>query len=141
MGTAMQTAAELVELARQARNAGRTEEALAFYTAAMAAAHEVGDMAGMMHHGRHVADLHRKLGNFEEAYVLISVTLGFYRENPPSDLELANTLRIAALADEAYEDFGRRAALWLEASELYARVGVQAGMDEAQAHLKRLEVE
>ena len=141
MRTVLQTAAELVELGRQARCAGMTEEALAFYIKAMAAAHDAGDVAGMMHYGRHAADLHRKLGNFEEAYVLISVTLGFYRENPPSDLELANTLRIAALADEVYEDIGRRAALWREASDLYACVGVQAGVDEAQAHLKRLGVQ
>jgi hypothetical protein len=87
-----------------------------------------------MHHGRHAADLHRELGHFDEAYVLISVTLGFYRENPPSDLELANTLRIAALVEEAFED-GRSAGLWREASNLYARLGVRAGVDECRKHL------
>jgi hypothetical protein len=131
----MQTAAEWVELGRRARGAGRIEEALWCYTEAMGAAHDAGDLPGLMHPGRHAADLHRELGNFEEAYVLISVTLGFYRENPPTDLELANTLRSAALADEAYEDNGRREALWREARDLYARAGVQAGVDECQNHL------
>jgi len=134
----MTNADELAKAGKLARIRGEHAEALRCYVDAMAAFHEAGDLAGQMHHGRHAADLHRKLGNLEEAHVLISVTVGFYRENPPSDLELANALRIAALVDESFEDDGRCAALWREAASLYEKVGVQEGVDEAEAHLKAL---
>ena len=126
---------EWAKRGREARNCGDRQEALRCYVEAMAAANGTGNMAAMMHHGRHAADLHRELGNFDEAYVLINVTLGSYRENRPSDLELANTLRIAGLVDEAYEDRGRCISLWREACELYGKADVAAGVEECQRRL------
>ena len=54
---------------------------------------------------------------------------------PGQGLDLANAMRLNALA---LTDAGRGAEakeLWLEARELYSSAGVQAGIDDANAHL------
>jgi tetratricopeptide (TPR) repeat protein len=55
---------------------------------------------------------------------------------PP--LELANTLRPLALIREAEGRDSEAAALWEEASSLYAAAGVESGVRESQARLAAL---
>jgi len=134
----MADGAQWAKQAQAARDGGDREEALRCYLEAMAAADKEGDLKAQMHHGRHAADLYRELGKYDEAYILINVTLGFYRENAPGDLELANTLRVAALIDSMLEENGRASELWREAGVLYAKSGIQVGADEADRQLRWL---
>jgi tetratricopeptide (TPR) repeat protein len=134
----MEDDVEWSKQAQAARDRGDRKEALRFYIEAMAAAQKAGDLKAQMHHARHAGDLYRELGQYDEAYAFISIALGCYRDNPPGDLELANTLRVAALIDEMYVDNGRQAELWREAGDLYAKVGVQVGVDECTRRLRAL---
>jgi tetratricopeptide (TPR) repeat protein len=129
---------EWAKQAQAARDRGDRKEALRCYLEAMAAAAQAGNLKAQMHHARHAGDVYRELGQYDEAYAFINIALGCYKENPPGDLELANTLRVAALIDEMYPDIGRQAELWREAGELYAKVGIQAGVDECARRLKAL---
>jgi tetratricopeptide (TPR) repeat protein len=131
----MQTAAELIEMGQQARNAGRTEEALALYERAVAAFEAEGDLVRAAHTRRHSADLQREMGRIEEARRSIGAVTAFYRAHGTGTLELGNTLRIAALVEAADGRDEEARVLWMETLELYEEVGVAAGVAECRRRL------
>jgi hypothetical protein len=83
-----------------------------------------------------VSDLARERGSVGEALSSAAEAVAIYRSQPGSrPLDLANALRLNALAlsDSGYADEAK--PLWQEARDLYASVGVAAGVDEAELRL------
>lgn len=131
----MQSASELTELGQDARNAGRTAEALVWYEQAVAAFEAEGEVRRAAHARRHSADLQREVGLVEEARRSIGVVVAFYRENGTGALEMANSLRIAALVEEDIGAKGAARGMWAEALGLYDEAGVQVAVDECRRRL------
>ena len=65
----------------------------------------------------------------------IDMVVRFYRENDVDVLEMANALRVAALAEDACQNHDAARALWDEARDLYAQEGVEAGVLECERRL------
>jgi len=123
---------ELVELGQQARNEGRIGEALELYVSAADLLLEGEELVRWAHALRHVADLQLQQGRVEEARQSIEAVTVFYRTNGTGALEMANTLRIAALVEEVAGKNEVATDLWSEAADLYAECGVEAGVAEAR---------
>lgn len=131
----MQTAMELVAMGKVARGEGRMDEALACYVSAADLLLEEEEMVRWAHTLRHVADLQRELGMLDEAGKNIGAVVMFYREHGTGALEMGNSLRVAALVEDAAGRDARE--IWEETLELYEEVGVQAGVDEVRRKLGR----
>jgi tetratricopeptide (TPR) repeat protein len=131
----MENQAELVQRGRAARRSGQTAEALPLYAKAAEILRREGDLVRWAHTARHCAELQVELGRVEEARAGIEAVIGFYQEKNPGTLEMANALRIAALADEAAGRGAEARERWTETMALYEQVGVQAGVDECRKHL------
>jgi len=128
--------AEMLDKARGDRRAGRFEDAERGYRAAAAQARAERQQIALAYALRHVSDLARERGSAEEALEASAEAVQIYRaEADARPLDLANAMRLNALA---LTDAGRGAEakeMWLEALELYSSAGVQAGVDDANAHL------
>ena len=130
----MQVIRDLLEDAYAIRAAGRAERARELYVQAAEAARRSGDPGLLAHALRHVSDLDREAGHAEQALSAAEEAADLYRAQPDvSRLDLANALRLAALAREA---LGRPATdAWREAGDLYADLDIEAGVAEAERHL------
>jgi tetratricopeptide (TPR) repeat protein len=137
---AMDTAAEMVESGKAARRAGAFNEALELYGRAAEIYHTDGDLVAWAHTLRHLAELQLKAGDAMAALESIATVYAFYAQNGAAPLELANSFRVRALTHEAVGEPSKAERDWLDASELYKAEGVQAGVDEALAHLTALGV-
>ena len=130
--------AEMFDAARAQRNAGNHDEAERGYAAAADQARREEEPLALAHALRHVSDLARERGATAEALSCATEAVAIYRSQGDSrPLDLANALRLNALA---LNDSGRpdeAEPLWKEARDLYASVGVQAGVDEAESQLAR----
>jgi hypothetical protein len=69
---------------------------------------------------------------------LAQAVIHFYRSSPPNALEMANALRVLALAEAAAGERDRACAHWGEARGLYVDVGVADGIAEADRHVAAL---
>lgn len=120
--------------ALQAANAGHPDQARDLYAKAADKAREVGAALPLAHALRHVSDLDREAGEPRSALVAADEAVALYRASPEAtDLDLANALRLGALAREA---LGQAATdLWREAGALYMDADVKAGVEEAQRRL------
>jgi tetratricopeptide (TPR) repeat protein len=129
----------IIEQARQDRRHGRLREALTGYERAAALARAANDSDRLAHAQRHVADLQRTLGQYGAAERTASeaVTLLRQGDGPPS-LDLANALRVLALAQESLEQWSAAAHSWREAKSLYHAVDVLPGVRECDQHLADL---
>lgn len=109
------------------------EAALTHYGEAAAIYPAEGDELRLAHTVRHVGDILREAGRPEPAEPCYREALAIYRRNertPP--LDLANAIwgftRLKGRSAEAK-------ALWQEARDLYAAVGVEAGVAESSGRL------
>lgn len=134
----MTGADDLLALAKAARRERRLEQAAEFYRRAVNVLDHSGDFLRAAHSARHLAEIEMEAGHLEEASLRIAEVLLFYRGREVARLEMANTLRVAALIDErrGFRDEARQ--LWREVRAMYAREGIQAGVAEAQQRLARL---
>lgn len=130
----MQDFEPLFVAAQQAANAGHPDQARDLYAKAADKARAVGAVAPLAHALRHVSDLDREAGHAEPALAAADEAVALYRASPEAtDLDLANALRLSALAREA---LGKAATdLWREAGALYQDADVEAGVEEAQRRL------
>ena len=126
------------DLGRPARARERWEEAVAL----LRTAHDPLQLA---HKLRHLGDLLRTEGAVDEARPLLEEAVALHRdhskdheENPSVTLDLANALRRLALLNEEKEEIDAARAQWTEARNLYAGLGISAGVDEAAQHLRAL---
>jgi hypothetical protein len=130
----------LVERAKGERRAGRLKECADLYRQAADAFDSKGDLMRGAHAKRHAAEVLLQTGDAAGACAGILAVLEFYREREVVRLELANTLRVAGLAEEGC---GRRDAarvFWAEARGLYGAEGIDVAVVEADRRLKRLSV-
>ena len=127
---------EMFDAARADRRAGRREQAERGYATAAQEARSKHDPLALAHALRHVSDLARERGSVAEALSSAVEAVAIYRMQPGSrPLDLANALRLNAIA---LGDAGRAEEaklLWQEARDLYASVGVAAGFEEAESRL------
>lgn len=130
----MQDFEPLFVAAQQAANAGHPDQARDLYAKAADKARAVGAAVPLAHALRHVSDLDREAGHAEPALAAADEAVALYRASPEAtDLDLANALRLSALAREA---LGKAATdLWREAGALYQDADVEAGVEEAQRRL------
>lgn len=130
----MQDFEPLFVAARQAANAGHADQARDLYAEAADKARTVGAAVALAHALRHVSDLDREAGRAEPALAAADEAVALYRASPDAAiLDLANALRLAALAREA---LGQGATdLWREAGALYQDADIAAGVEEAQRRL------
>jgi len=64
----------------------------------------------------------------------------YYRSSPPTALEMANALRVAAMAEAATGATMVAKQHWSEARALYVDAGVADGVAEADRHVATLAI-
>ena len=113
---------------------GEAEQARTLYDDALRQARAAGDPVSLAKALRHVSDLDRTAGDPEAALAAAEEAATLYgAQGPEHRLDLANALRLTALALEA---LGRPALQpWREAGDLYAALDIAAGLAEAERHL------
>ena len=114
------------------------EAKLACYVEAVAAARESGDARQVAHAVRHLGDVHRNAGRRAEAKGCYDEALNLCRSEAAPTLDVANAVRPMAILKEDLGDREEALALWREARELYATVGIEEGVDEADRWIERL---
>ena len=130
----MSEARDTITQARSVRTAGDSTAAEQLYRRAAELAASEEDDVLRAHALRHVSDLARERGDSSQALASAEEAVALYRAAPDArPLDLANALRLTALALE--QNGGKAAEFWREARDLYARVDVQAGVDECARHL------
>lgn len=122
---------QALEGARRERTAGRPKQAELAYARAAELARSAGNDQRLAHALRHLSDLARERGARGESYEHASQAVALYRKGH-DQLGLANAVRLQALA-AADPDEAR--ACWQEARELYAALGVGAGIEECDRRL------
>lgn len=118
---------------------GRFAEAAERYAEAVALLRGLDEPLRLAHTVRHLGDVLRRAGQFEEALPCYEEALAIYREHPETaPLNLGNALRGYGLLLEALGDPGRAREVWAEVLGIYREVGIQAGIDEAERQTSRL---
>jgi tetratricopeptide (TPR) repeat protein len=132
----MDAAQESIDRGYAAHHAGNLQLALDLYRSGADALRPLNQPLRLAHTVRHVADIQRQMNLLDEARANYAEALAIYRTSPETaKLDLANTLRGFALLSQSRDDIPSARAMWCEAGELYAAVGVQAGVDEAERRL------
>lgn len=138
-GDSVSLARALTGLGQIERDLGRLEAALEDYSEAVWLYRDTGKPLVLAHTIRHVGDILRNQNQLAQAASHYEEALGIYRAHPETPpLDLGNALRGYALLQAGLGEMGAAKDLWLEARALYGEVGVQAGIDEADAQLARL---
>ncbi len=119
--------------AREAREEGRTGDARNSYARAAALARESARPLLRAHALGCLSDLDREARQPESALAHADQAVALYRKARGTPLDLANALRLQALA---LEDLRRNATpAWTEARDLYRTAGVESGLAECEAKL------
>jgi len=121
------------------RDRGNFQAALVAYEEAAVLAREESDPFLLAHTIRHVGDILFHLGRLTDAEVRYSEALALYRRSsnaPP--LDLANTIRAMAVLKDSRGASGEALPLWEEAHDIYASLGVQAGVAESKSRQARI---
>ncbi|QTN18589.1 hypothetical protein HZ989_09995 [Brevundimonas sp. AJA228-03] len=84
---------------------------------------------------RHRSDRARLEGRFVEALGEATEAVALYADLPDRALDLANALRLKALALDALDQPGQAIVNWSEARRLYADLGIAEGVTECDARL------
>lgn len=124
------------DAARSARAGGHRAEALAHYTHAVALARTGGDDDTLAYVLRHLSDVAREQGEAANALAASEEAVALYRTHAPDSLDLANALRLRALALHALDRRVDAHPAWAEARDLYAQLGVDAGVRECERFLE-----
>jgi tetratricopeptide (TPR) repeat protein len=129
---------ELIARACALRRAGDRAESEAVYSKAGRVARSTGDTAGLAHALRHVSDLARERDAHAEALAAAREATDLYRSDAGAGpLNIANSLRLQALALEALGRAAESRPLWEEAGSLYRQAGVGVAVAECDRHLRR----
>lgn len=126
----------LKALAHVERDLGRGEEGRALYEEAEALDRGRQDVLSLAHTVRHLGDVHRDAGRIRDAERCYLEALSLYeaRLDAPA-LDVANALRPLAILRESQDRTEESRELWARARTLYAEAGVDAGVEECDAHL------
>ena len=138
-GSQRQLSVALGKLGHVALDAGRTDEALARFEQAVAAARETDDPLRVAHAARHLGQVHHRQGRTDEAARWYSEALDLYgAAADASPLDHANALRPLAMLREECGDTAEAKVLWRRAARLYRDAGVAEGVEECEAHIESL---
>lgn len=125
--------------AREATMEGRAADARNSWARAAALSRESGAPLLQAHALRHLSDLDRQADHLEQALAHAEQAAALYAANGQgAALEMANALRLKALALDALRRVVPARAAWTAAHQLYVAAGVPAG---AEACRTRLEAE
>lgn len=118
---------------------GRIDEARAAYAEAVEIVRRGDDEMLLAHALRHLGDVEVDAERPAAALPLYEEALALYRSHrDPPPLDFANALRRMAVLREALGETDRAIAFWGEARAGYATLGLQEGVDEAEARLAAL---
>lgn len=132
----MSKAQETIAEARNVRTAGDAAGAERLYRLGAELARAEDDTILRAHALRHISDLARECGDFTLALSQAEEAVALYRTAADArPLDLANALRLTALALEGLNSPHAAVPAWQEARRLYVQLGVQAGVDECDRHL------
>lgn len=122
--------------AREALAEGRTLDARNAYARAAALSRESGAPLLQAHALRHLSDIDREADHLEQALAHAEQAAALYRANGQgASLDMANALRLTALALDGLRRAEPALAAWTAARDLYADAGVAAGVAECQRRL------
>lgn len=125
-----------LDAARKLRNDAKSVQAFEQYVEAASLARAAGNAQQSAHALRHVSDVGREIGKLPEALAAGQEAVNILRCTENSEpLDLANALRVTALALQELGQRERARPIWREAKLLYAKVGVDAGVAECEANL------
>ena len=124
--------------AKSARRQGRLTDATALYEEAAQSFQAEQQPARWAHALRHAAEMAVRAGDGATAVREAQAVLEYYRRSPPNTLEMANTLRVLALAEAAAGERDHACEHWSEARRLYADVGIADGVAEADRRVAAL---
>ena len=139
-GNGIELAGALADLGQIERDLHCNDAALKNYEEAAAIYRAAGDVLDWAHTVRHIGDILRNMGRKDLAEPYFRTALDLYRGDArTAPLDLANTLRGYALLMDDNGESVRAKPLWQEARDLYAAVGVDAGVKESSRRLALLE--
>ncbi len=116
------------------RDRGKLESALVAYQEAAGLAREESDPFLLAHTIRHVGDVLCDMERSTDAEPCYTEALALYRSGPNAPaLDFANAIRAMAVLKDTLGASGEALPLWEEAHEIYASLGVQAGVAESKA--------
>lgn len=124
--------------AKSARRQGRISDAKALYEEAAESFQAEQEPARWAHALRHAAEFAVKAGDSLTGLQEALMVLEYYRSSPPTTLEMANALRVAALAEAAAGECASAREHWCEARALYEDAGVADGVVEADRRVASL---
>ena len=123
-------------LAREAAAEGRAGDARNSYARAAALSRESGAPLLQAHALRHLSDLDREADHLEQALAHAEQAAALYAANGQgASLDMANALRLKALALDSLRRTQPALAAWRAARDLYAGADVGAGVEECDARL------
>ncbi len=138
-GASVDLVRALSGLAQMERDLDRRESAVPLYEEAVDLCRELGETLRFAHTIRHLGQVHHEAGRLDAAGSCLSEALDTYRAHGgPSPLDLANALRPLAILRGETGSAEESKRLWAEARELYGRLGIDAGVEEADDWLARL---
>ena len=127
-------------MAREAVAEGRPGDARNAYARAAALSRESGAPLLQAHALRHLSDLDREADHLEQALAHAEQAAALYEANRKgASLDMANALRLKALALDQLRRDAPAVVAWTAARDLYAAVEVAAGVAECEQRLGRLE--
>ncbi len=124
--------------AKSARRQGRLSDATALYEEAAESFRAEQQPARWAHALRHAAEFAVRVGDSATGLREAHVVLEYYRSSPPTTLEMANALRVMALAEAAAGEKDSAREHWSEARVLYRDAGIADGVLEAERHVALL---
>jgi hypothetical protein len=126
-----------LDQAAAARAEGRMVDARNGYAQSAALARETGKPLMRAHALRHLSDLDGEADKPAEALAHAEQALALYRRHAPDGrLDIANALRLTALALDNLRRPEAAAKAWAEARDGYAAAGVMDGVAECDARLE-----
>jgi hypothetical protein len=123
-------------LARDAAAGGRAGDARNSYARAAALSRESGAPLLQAHALRHLSDLDREADHPEQALAHAEQAAALYGANGQgATLDMANALRLKALALDEMRRAGPARTAWTAARDLYVALDVSAGAAECERRL------
>ena len=123
--------------AREAMAEGRAADARNSFARAAALSRESGAPLLQAHALRHLSDLDREADHLEQALAHAEQAAALYRSNGQgASLDMANALRLKALALDGLRKPEQARVAWSAARDLYADLGVAAGAAECNGRLE-----
>ena len=123
-------------LAREAAVEGRAGDARNSYARAAALSRESRAPLLQAHALRHLSDLDRQADHLEQALAHAEQAAALYEANGQgATLDMANALRVKALALDALRRASPARTAWALARDLYDEAGGAAGVAECEARL------